>query len=183
MGIKKIIGDLEHDISKERMDFQALCDRQDKAVKAIDRSCKQVLDELRGGQKNWSQGIRDQIDDRFNMLQAAIAKSRLAFNGKGVYGSSKMVVGDTLNELSKLLEQEKLKTKEGAEKIDSQISGELSGIETKILAYKQSREDCQNKYKQMMAETNTRLMSAIEVETTERKETNASLLNVLEDAC
>ena len=117
------------------------------------------------------------------MLQASIAKSKLSFNGKGGYGSSKMVVGDTLNEMSHLLEQEKLKTKEGAEKVDNQITGELSSIETKILAYKQSREDCQNKYKQMLVECNTRLMLSIEVEVNERKETNASLLNVLEDAC
>merc|ERR1712183_977775 len=124
MGIKKIIGDLEHDISKERMDFQALCDRQDKAVKAIDRSCKQVLEDLRNGQKDWAQGIRDQIDDRFNMLMAAIAKARNA--QKGSYGSSKYAVGDSLNDMSKLLEQERLKTQEGAEKIDNQITGELS---------------------------------------------------------
>ena len=62
--IKKIIGDLEADISKERLDFHTLDDRQAKAVTAIDRSCKQVTDDLRSGQQDWNQGIMDQIDDR-----------------------------------------------------------------------------------------------------------------------
>lgn len=61
---KKIMADLEADISKITLDSKTLYDRQDKLTNRIFLSCKQVKEELKGGLKDWSQGIRDQIDDR-----------------------------------------------------------------------------------------------------------------------
>ena len=116
------------------------------------------------------------------MLYAALMKSRKESENKsGNHGSK--IGGNTLGDLSHLLESERLKTKEGAERIDNQITDELESIEMKILNYKLEREECQGNYKKQLAECNQKIMDAIEIEKKEREVTNTSLLNLLEDAC